>query len=140
VDRHLQGGHVAAHVLERDVLKSITDYLAAEGIWFTRVNTGAVTASHNGKKRFFRFGQKGMADILATPKIRRFFPSGQLTVLNLAHEEISMPVTLFVEVKRPGGKQTPEQLRFELECAQRGHAYLLADSVDAVMEWLKERR
>lgn len=123
-------------IRERDVQKCITDYLSAEGIWWMRVNSGAVKAEHNGRSRFFRFGQPGMADILCTPKITHSLPDGHIFLKEVSGNLARVPVVLWIEVKRPGGKQSPEQMRFQIECLARGHGYLLAECVEDIMDWL----
>jgi hypothetical protein len=126
-------------MLERDVQKSITDLLAAERIPCFRMNSGDRFGVTNGKKWRIRGHETGTADLLAAPKIRKGFPSGPLYLLNMRGEDVAVPVFLWIEVKRPGNKQTADQIRFEQECMLRGHAYLCADSVDTVLDWLRER-
>lgn len=75
---------------ETDIVRSILDGLHACGVMAWRVNTGAMAGSHNGKSRFVRFGPRGQADIQGV-----LDPSGRFLAL---------------EVKRPGGKATPDQL------------------------------
>lgn len=79
--------------LERDIQAACLHLLALSGVMAFRVNSGAVTGEHNGKRRFFRFnGARGCSDILGVlPRSGRF---------------------LAVEVKRPGGKLTPDQAAF----------------------------
>ena len=90
---------------EAEVLKSIMDYMAARKIPCFRRNTGATIANYQSKagdmkRRFIRFSQPGMADLWG------WFPwNGQ-------HWEC--------EVKRPGGKMTPEQAAW-LQQARNGH-------------------
>jgi hypothetical protein len=137
---------VAAHVLEGDVKKCITDFLDAERIPWWRMNAGdrygSYTSKRTGKsKRWKIAGQlTGTADLLCSPKIRQFHPCGAIALRGYTDRELAVAAFLWIEVKRPGEKQTADQIRFQQECLNRGHAYLLADSVDAVMEWLKERR
>ena len=42
-------------------------------------------------------------------------------------------------MKAPGKKQRPEQIEFQKQVEEYGCSYLLADSVDVVIEWLKSR-
>ena len=44
----------------------------------------------------------------------------------------------FCEVKRPGGRQSPAQIEFQARCKNCGIRYILAYSVDDVIEYLKK--
>jgi len=44
-----------------------------------------------------------------------------------------IPQLVFIEVKRPGEKQTPDQEKFQALCDRVGTPYILAYSVDDVM-------
>lgn len=85
---------------ETQIVRSILDGLAAMGIMAWRVNTGAMTGEHNGKQRFVRFRPKGQADIQGI-----LSPSGRV---------------LSIEVKRPGGRMTAEQLGWQNMIQTRG--------------------
>lgn len=67
---------------------------------------------------------KGTPDILAAPQ-----PS-----------HLAWPVFLWIEVKKPKEKPTPEQLEFRDRMEAKGHCWLLAQSLDDVLNWLKERK
>ena len=95
-------------------MKAILQYLAATGVVAWRMNTGAVSATYQGKPRFVRFGVKGMSDIIGLIP-----PSGRL---------------LAVEVKRPEGKPTPEQTQFLAAVVRAGGIAFLARSVKDVQE------
>lgn len=47
------------------------------------------------------------------------------------------PKLVFIEVKRPGNKQTPEQEKFQSMCERVGVPYILATSVDDVIDCWK---
>jgi hypothetical protein len=97
-------------IKEKDVLKSCLDYLGRRpGFWW-RNNTGGMNFSYKGKKGFFRFGAVGSSDILG---IRP--PSGQLVA---------------IECKGTGGKVSPAQITFKEEIEKQGGLYILARSVD----------
>ena len=98
---------------EADILHAILDYLALRGITAWRVNSGATKIGD----RYIRFGKKGMADILGILK-----PNGRL---------------LAIEVKRPGGRATPEQLAFLKQVNDAGGLGFVACSVEKVIEGLK---
>jgi hypothetical protein len=51
--------------LEKDVLRSIKQYLEAAGCLVVRVNSGAMRGSHNGKRWFMRFtSEPGTSDLV----------------------------------------------------------------------------
>jgi hypothetical protein len=112
-------------VKESQIQKAIMDLLAAERIPAWRMNSGAMSGEHNGKRRFFRFGEKGMADILAAHTRKSgpaVFPGAQF---------------LWIEVKAPKGLQTQEQIEFEKYVWLNGMNYIVARSVDDVIDWLR---
>jgi hypothetical protein len=87
---------------------------------------------YGGKKRMLRFGRKGMADILAIhSRLEGYFTTDNNPVMDTIHTPI------WIEVKRPGGKQTPDQIAFQSEVEAEGHRYLLVTSWEEVMEALK---
>ena len=104
---------------ESEIQKAILDYLALKKIWHMRLNTGAMSGSHKGKRWFVKFGKPGMADILATIVV-----NGILRVY-------------WIEVKRPGGKQSAAQLEFQAEVYEQGHNYLVVESLEQFMVWFK---
>lgn len=97
--------------LEKDIQKAILEYLQLLRIFAWRNNTGAMSGEHHGKKWFMRFGFPGIADILG------ILPSGRF---------------LAIEVKRPGGKLTLDQVAFKQAVESNGGMYLLAQSIDDV--------
>lgn len=111
---------------EANIQAAILDYLAAERIWCRRFNTGATIVPGEGgfKRRFISYGSKGMADILCTP-IKWNKTGGDINVV-------------WIEVKAPAGRQSQHQKNFQEEVESSGHSYLLARSVDDVMNWMKE--
>lgn len=80
--------------LERDVQRAVVATLQAFGCVVHRRNTGAMTATYKGKSRFVRYSEKGAADLWAVAPVTG------------AHWEI--------EVKRPGGRPTPDQMNWLL--------------------------
>jgi hypothetical protein len=96
---------------EGALLNLVMDWLAAERIFALRMNTGAVKID----KRFLRFGVPGLSDILA-------FPSGR-------------PV--WIECKAPKGRQSELQKSFQDQVVGEGHIYVLAYSLDDVIEALR---
>lgn len=90
---------------ERDILKQVLDYLAAEHKFAIRLNTGSFYDGH----RAFRAHNlgPGVADILIVP-----------------------PGSTWVECKGPNGRQRREQKLFEQWVLQFGHKYILTRSID----------
>ena len=105
---------------EAEIQRAITDYLSAERIWWMRMNSGAFVLWTEGKRRFFRSGTTGMADILCTPPS---FKSGR-------------PFILWIEVKSHIGRQSQNQIDFQAEVEEHGHVYLLARGLEEVELWL----
>jgi hypothetical protein len=109
-------------VKESEIQRAILDYLAVKKILCFRMNTGAMSGEHRGKKWFMRFGVPGMADILAFPVI-------QLPIDGYATKRIC-PV--WIECKAPTGRQSALQASFEAQVVGEGHRYVLARSVSEV--------
>ena len=105
-------------VREKDVQRAICDYLSLKKLFYIRMNTGAVTATYNGKQRFFRFGEKGMADIY----VRKLTQVGPYRYQR----------TIWVEVKSPTGRQSEDQQEFQKRVEALGDLYILARSIDDV--------
>lgn len=120
---------------ERETQAAIMHLLAAENIFALRINTSSqVLTDAYGKRRFLRShsGGAGVADILATPRYLRI--PGQGVYID------GPPSVLWIECKSPRGKQSADQMSFQRYVQGIGHYYLLARSVDQVLEWLKEHR
>lgn len=116
---------------ESDIQKLILDWLAAEKIFHLRLNTGsfAMPASGNQKRRFFRAGRKGMADIMA---VRFNCICGKNGCKENPHTE-----TYWLEVKAAKGVQSDDQKIFQIEVESHGMRYILARSLDEVIEGMK---
>lgn len=87
---------------EQDIQRAILEWLELQGIMAWRQNSGAAVARNaDGSKRFIRFcSQAGISDIVG------ILPhSGRIIAL---------------EVKRPGGRVTPEQRRFLEQVGEMG--------------------
>jgi hypothetical protein len=93
--------------LERDIQSSICDYLSARRHFFWRNNTGAAKLEGG---RFIRFGTPGSPDIIVVHVGRPYF----------------------LEVKRPGTHQSPEQKAFQAEAEKAGALYAVVRSIDDV--------
>ena len=99
---------------EKDILKACLDYLAyskAGELW--RQNSGAMVSEYHGKKRFMRFGKTGCADITGILKDGR---------------------RVEIEVKGPGGKQSPAQKEFQIMIEKNHGLYILVTSVNDLIE------
>jgi len=113
---------------EAAIQRCITDWLTAmrsKGVWWRRMNSGAVTATHNGKSRMVRYGSPGMADIFCT-----YQETGS---------GYDMAIPVWIEVKAPKGKQSDLQMEFESEVEASGHLYLVARSLDDVIDFFAGR-
>lgn len=95
--------------LEREIQSLILQWLNLQyGCKAWRSNTGAVVREYKGKKRFTRFGQAGMPDIIGIYRGR----------------------FLAIEVKRPGNKATMEQQMFLDGISRMGGLAFVAFSLD----------
>lgn len=119
----------------------ILGWMAAEHILAFRRNTGAmvVAATATTKRRFIAYGVEGMSDIECFPDRCKHCrthharsKSGFCSSCNLR------PKVLWVEVKSKTGAQTPEQRSFEEQVKAEGHGYLIARSLEDVLEYLGE--
>lgn len=108
---------------EAETQKAILDWFGAERIFAYRINTAAFKT----EGRFFRAHSlgKGAADIRADVRIVPEF-------------ELFQP--LWVECKSPTGRQSDEQLGFQKHVEGYGHAYIVARSVEDVVQAVKKIR
>jgi hypothetical protein len=104
---------------ERDLLKAVLDYLAAEHVLAFRMAVGATTVGN----RFFRWGTPGMADVIAFP---------------VWHDcgKAKMGSVLWLETKTAKGKQSPLQRSFQLQVEEYGHRYAIIRSLDDLISTL----
>ena len=93
--------------LERDVQRSIVDHLELRRHFFWRNNSGAFKAQHGG---FIRFGTSGSPDIIVVHVGRPYF----------------------LEVKRKGTYQSPEQREFQSKAEAAGALYAVVRSIEDV--------
>jgi hypothetical protein len=107
---------------ESGVLRACLDLLAAERIWWMRMNTGAMRTG----TRYVQFGIPGTADILA------------LVPGECKCGEITLPV--WIECKSAKGRQSLNQQFFQREVQNAGHTYLLIRDVSELQEWLKKAK
>lgn len=109
---------------EGTILKSILEYLSVIGMWHMRMNTGAMSGSHNSKRWFVKFCKPGTADILAIATSDKEWGKDKLQWV------------VWFEVKTPTGKQSEEQKSFQAEVEAEGHAYHVVRSIEDVKEVL----
>jgi len=108
---------VIRKVLEKDVLKQVSQYLRLKRCLVYRMNTGAgIFQNQNGPRRFVKFGEKGMADVLAFTKRS----------------------VIWVECKGGSGKQSELQKKFQEDVEAYGHTYIVAKSIDDLMPLFEE--
>jgi hypothetical protein len=106
---------------EIDIIRVCLRWLHLQGVYCWRQNQGAIAAVSRGKRRFFRFaGAAGVSDILGLLR-----PSGRF---------------LAVEVKRPGGRPTPEQQVFLETVQANGGLALCVHSLDELQGALIQRQ
>lgn len=102
--------------LEKDVQAAVKSYLHRLGALPIRVNSGAMTAEHNERKRFIRFtSEPGCSDIIVC--LDGYF--------------------IAVECKRVGEVATAAQLAFGKKVQDAGGVFLVVSSVDQLREGLK---
>lgn len=105
-------------VTEAEVLKSIMQFLDIKGVFKFRNNSGAYSDAKSG--RFIRFGKKGSSDILAIyPKTGQFWA---------------------IEVKRPGGLLSDEQVTFLKDVRRSGGVSTVAESIEDIVRVLSDPR
>ncbi len=128
---------------EQNTKNAIMEYLKMRpDVFVMKMNTGGTPYEYKSnksgqiKKYFVRFGSPGMADIQG--------------VLNRKIGNSYIGQALYIEVKargctkkqdgvyRQAGEQKPDQIEFEKKVKAMGAIYLLAFSVQDVIEGLKE--
>lgn len=101
-------------IKESDIQKQILHYLNVSGHFAYRNNSGAFILAEPGKKRrFFRSGKKGSADIIGIQK-----ETGKM---------------IAIEVKKSGAHPSEEQYEFLAEVQSRNGIAFVAFSLDDVI-------
>jgi hypothetical protein len=100
---------------EGALLRLVMDWLSAEHIFALRMNVGVM---RNAANRPVHFGIEGTADILAFPV------------------SLGRPHPVWIELKAGKNGQSESQRSFQRHVEERGHTYLLAYSLDDVIEML----
>jgi hypothetical protein len=93
--------------LEKEIQASICDYLDLRKHFWWRNNSGAFKTAHGG---FVRFGTPGSPDIIVVHVGRPYF----------------------LEVKRPGSYQSPDQKAFQQHAETAGAMYAVVRSIEDV--------
>ena len=100
--------------LERDIQSAVCEYLSMKRYFFWRNNT---TPIYDSTRQVFRampkYALRGVSDIIV-------ITNGGKAV--------------FLEVKRPKGKQSEDQIEFERLCKKWGAKYHVVTSVDQLSE------
>src|SRR3990167_10530073 len=100
------------NISEQQIQKTIIDYLRFKKyVVFKHHSTGSTI--REGKPVYFAHGEKGISDIIACS------PKGTFVA---------------IEVKKPGGRPSPEQLDFLARVKANNGIGILAYSLDEVME------
>lgn len=99
---------------ETELKRDICKLLDTLGIYWVRLQASGYRGRMKGCP-------KGTADLLAAPYARRQ----------------ANPVWLWLEIKKPGEKQTPEQIQFQNNVEGRGMTYIVARSMDDVLSTLR---
>lgn len=99
---------------ESEIQRAILDYLELRGIFHYRNNSGAFKRDDG---HFYRFGAKGSPDIVCVV-------NGQY---------------VGIEVKAPGGKQSEHQKEFQRRLKEAGGRYILAFTVDDLLNTLSNQ-
>jgi len=98
---------------ENEVLNAVGEYLTRRGHFFFRTNNAPTFQSDGRGGGFFRraskFSIKGVPDFILIDKIGTF---------------------IGLEIKRPSGRPSPEQLAFKKKCEELGAEYYLIKSID----------
>lgn len=102
-------------VKESDIQRAILDFLQAKKILAWRCNMGAVLVSRDSKIRFSKNPNKGIPDIGGVLQGGRYFA---------------------IEVKRPGGRLSPEQKGWIERLSAQGVICIVATSVEDVRRGL----
>ncbi len=103
---------MAIEAMEKEIQKSILDYLRIKGYLCKRNNAGMAFSTYNGKRRAFIVGASGWPDI-----------------------EVILPGGCYcgIEVKTRKGIQSEVQKRVEQSIKKVGGRYLIARSIDDVV-------
>lgn len=120
----------AASTLEQAIVRQCLDYLNVLGIPAWRQNTGGASFARRQP-----LPRHGMGSVQEKPYFVKFSRPGAADITGI------LPGSgrrLEIEVKRPGGKPNPDQVRFHRLVNEAGGVYLLVHSVDELKDALHE--
>ena len=102
-------------VLESDIQRTVCDYLFNYKRYFgwRNNNVGVYDPTTRGFRRPQKYAPKGLPDI-------QVITDGGFTI--------------FLEIKRKGGKQSPDQKDFEQKCKDKGAEYYVIKDVGELKE------
>jgi len=108
-----------AEPLEKDIQNSICEYLSLKKHFFWRQNNTPIAQGNGHGGYFFRamskYALKGVPDIICFDKT-------------------GTGIAIFLEVKRPSGKQSVEQKTFENLARGVGAEYYVVRSIDDLIQ------
>ena len=110
---------------EKEVQTQIVDYLRMKG-WMVAITS----------QKGLSFASPGLPDLIAVKEHRI---KGTGPVLEVMGMVFITPRTLWIEVKGPRGKQRPAQIQFQQDLEAQGGEYLLANSLDVVIDHLNRK-
>ena len=101
---------------ESDIQKSILDYLKIKHYVIFKHRSVGIYKQDTGKYIPLAFGEKGISDLIACDPYGRFWA---------------------IEVKKPGGRPSQEQLDFLSRVRENNGVALLVDSLDQVLAYVE---
>lgn len=102
-------------ILENEVIKAIRTFLDYKKVLYFRVNNIPIPLKGGGFRRFT--GKKGAPDLVCVVEPGLF---------------------VGIEVKRPGGKLSPDQIQFQKEVQAKGGIYICVSSVSELLQKLNQ--
>lgn len=103
-------------ILENQIKRDILQILALHKIPAFRLNSGAVSSTYKGKKRYIKMTFNGCPDIVALLR------TGE---------------TLWCEVKSKKGIMSSDQIIFQELCKARNVPHVVARSSQEIEQWLE---
>ena len=113
-------------VSEREIQKSITEYLRLKKYMVIRLNSGSFPLGEGKNRRFFRSCEPGTPDLMA-------FKEGNCDPAELGSNDVHAKL-YFIEVKAGKNKATQLQLDKMAELAVYGATCIIAHSVEELQE------
>lgn len=119
-----------------ELVKAILQVCAAYHFfaWPTKVGGGFLPMA-GGKTGFFKFGVKGMADVLCLIPVAKFKLVRTVKPRSFG-DKVFVP--LWIESKTGSGDQDEFQKSFQVDVTERGHQYLLCRQTPELVAFLTE--